>query len=275
MKNLLLVIPVFLLATFFAFAQDYEDVVYLNNGSIIHGTIIEQVPNVSIKIKTKDGNIFVYRMEEIEKMTKEEFKREKKHRETPTSNSYENRSGSNYSGFGVRGGVGTDISLGIGFGAGAFYVMAPNPYSSSCWDLGLDFYYANVSEEETDREGTAWEGKTELFVIAMRTNGLFNYHPKKTGFYFVAGAGLVLAIMDWAETYTYGPPIYSYSFERYSDEAFGVGNVLNLGVGMTFGGGLETRLETPLLIFYNAPSAKKDAASIAPTFTFNVLYRFP
>ena len=50
----------------------YEDVVYLKNGGILHGTIIEQVPNVSIKIKTKDGNVFVYKMEEIMKMTKEE-----------------------------------------------------------------------------------------------------------------------------------------------------------------------------------------------------------
>ena len=44
---------------FFVKAQSYEDVVYLKNGSIIHGTIIEQVLNQSIKIKTKDGNIFV------------------------------------------------------------------------------------------------------------------------------------------------------------------------------------------------------------------------
>ena len=34
------------------------DAVYLKNGSVIKGTIIEQVPNVQIKIQTKDGNIF-------------------------------------------------------------------------------------------------------------------------------------------------------------------------------------------------------------------------
>lgn len=49
-----------------------EDVVYLKNGSVIHGTIVEQVPNVSIKIKTADGNLFVFRIEEVEKITKEE-----------------------------------------------------------------------------------------------------------------------------------------------------------------------------------------------------------
>ena len=54
--------------------QQLLDVVYLKNGSVIKGTIIEQVPNVQIKIQTKDGNIFVYKFEEIEKMTKEQSK---------------------------------------------------------------------------------------------------------------------------------------------------------------------------------------------------------
>ncbi len=49
----------------------YEDVLYLKNRSIIHGMIIEQIPNQSIKIQTRDRNIFVYKMDEIEKITKE------------------------------------------------------------------------------------------------------------------------------------------------------------------------------------------------------------
>lgn len=51
--------------------QNYDDVVYLKNGSIIRGLIIEQIPNVSLKIQTKDNSIFVYNMEDVEKMTKE------------------------------------------------------------------------------------------------------------------------------------------------------------------------------------------------------------
>jgi TM2 domain. len=51
--------------------QQYQDVVYLKDGSIIHGIIIEQVPNVSLKIQTKDQNVFVYKMDDILKMTKE------------------------------------------------------------------------------------------------------------------------------------------------------------------------------------------------------------
>ena len=52
------------------YAQD--DVVYLKNGSIIKGTIIEEVPGVSLKIKTKDGSLFVYQMDEIDKIAREQ-----------------------------------------------------------------------------------------------------------------------------------------------------------------------------------------------------------
>ena len=66
----------FLLLTTVTFGQgDYQDVVYLKNGSIIRGVIIEQVPNKSIKIETADGNIFVFQIDEIEKIVKERYRR--------------------------------------------------------------------------------------------------------------------------------------------------------------------------------------------------------
>lgn len=49
-----------------------RDVVYLKNGSIVKGTIIEMVPNQSIKIQTGDGSVFVYTMAEVDRITKEE-----------------------------------------------------------------------------------------------------------------------------------------------------------------------------------------------------------
>ena len=62
----------FLAIGMFAFTQqNYQDVIYLKNGSIIRGIIIEQVPNVSLKIETANRSVFVYKMDEIEKMTKE------------------------------------------------------------------------------------------------------------------------------------------------------------------------------------------------------------
>ena len=51
---------------------EYEDVVYLKNGEIRRGIIIEEIPFKQIKIRTKDGNVFVYGYDEIERKTKEE-----------------------------------------------------------------------------------------------------------------------------------------------------------------------------------------------------------
>ena len=48
----------------------FLDVVYLKNGSVIRGMIIEQKPNEYIKIQS-GKNIFVYQMDEIDKITKE------------------------------------------------------------------------------------------------------------------------------------------------------------------------------------------------------------
>jgi len=65
----------FTLFTIVVVAQsNYQDVVYLKNGSIIRGIIIEQVPNKSIKIETVDQSVFVYQMDDIDKLTKEQHK---------------------------------------------------------------------------------------------------------------------------------------------------------------------------------------------------------
>ena len=52
-------------------AQDMRDVVYLKNGSIIKGIIIEQIPDISYKIETSDGSVFVCLYPDVEKIIKE------------------------------------------------------------------------------------------------------------------------------------------------------------------------------------------------------------
>lgn len=54
-------------------AQHYEEVVYLMNGSVIRGDVIEQNKE-KIKIKIAGGSILVYEMSEVERITKEEKK---------------------------------------------------------------------------------------------------------------------------------------------------------------------------------------------------------
>ena len=51
--------------------QAMEDVVYLKDGSILRGTIIEQIPGKSLKLQTADGNLFVYDMDKVERLTRE------------------------------------------------------------------------------------------------------------------------------------------------------------------------------------------------------------
>jgi len=56
-----------------SFAQkNLEDVVYLINGSIIRGHIIEYIPESHVKIETVGGNVWVFKAIEIKNISKEE-----------------------------------------------------------------------------------------------------------------------------------------------------------------------------------------------------------
>lgn len=70
-KKVATVLLAFFLGITGANAQSLQEVVYLKNGSIIRGTVIEQKPNESIKIQTADGSVFVYAINEVSKITKE------------------------------------------------------------------------------------------------------------------------------------------------------------------------------------------------------------
>ena len=52
-------------------AEQTEDVVYLDNGGIVRGRILEQIPDKSLKIKRRDGKEFNYRMHEIVRISRE------------------------------------------------------------------------------------------------------------------------------------------------------------------------------------------------------------
>lgn len=74
MKRVLLVLTLLLSISTYMTAQNYTEVVYLKNGSVIKGVITEQVPNVSLKIRTTDGSLIVCKMDEVEKITKENLR---------------------------------------------------------------------------------------------------------------------------------------------------------------------------------------------------------
>ncbi len=70
--KLLVLVLTFTLCNNLYAQSTWIDVVHLKNGSVIKGTIIEQIPNESIKIQTADGSVFVHPMSDVEKMSKEE-----------------------------------------------------------------------------------------------------------------------------------------------------------------------------------------------------------
>lgn len=82
---------------------DIQDVIYLKNGSIIRGIVIEQVPAISVKIETVDHNVLVFKMDEIQKIVKEKA--------TDVKSSTKETSG-------LRRGYLGMINLGYGFGVG-------------------------------------------------------------------------------------------------------------------------------------------------------------
>lgn len=53
-------------------AQSMQDVVYLKNGSIIRGMVIEIVSDGNVKVQTADGCVFVYPMTDVQKIQKEQ-----------------------------------------------------------------------------------------------------------------------------------------------------------------------------------------------------------
>ena len=77
MKNMRKLITFLAFAFILAFGNNliaqtsYQDVVYLKNGSVVKGIIIEQTLNVNLKLKTSDGSLFVFEMKDVEKITKE------------------------------------------------------------------------------------------------------------------------------------------------------------------------------------------------------------
>jgi hypothetical protein len=48
-----------------------EDVVYLKDGSVLRGTIIEDMPGESLRIRTRDGNVFRIGYDRIDRRTRE------------------------------------------------------------------------------------------------------------------------------------------------------------------------------------------------------------
>jgi hypothetical protein len=70
MKIKLIITIVLMISVFNLSAQKSKDVLYLRNGSIIHGNLVE-IASDQYKIKTADGSVFIFPSAEVEKLTTE------------------------------------------------------------------------------------------------------------------------------------------------------------------------------------------------------------
>lgn len=126
-------------------AQELQEVVYLKNGSVVRGVIIEQIPNSSLKIQTADGSIFAYKMDEVEKITKG----------VAPNSRYNNFSGSRHgrglNGKGLTAGYRGFVDLGYTIGTGDFgedriefatsHGYQFNPYIFAGLGVGAHYYF--------------------------------------------------------------------------------------------------------------------------------------
>jgi hypothetical protein len=171
--------------------------------------------------------------------------------------------------FAIRGGVGTDIKLGIGFGIGGAAIWGSG--GGPAFEFGADIYVHHLTDPYTEeRNGVSVNGedKEGLVVFAVRANALFNYHPSRKSVYFILGAGFVVAHLTWEENEN--APNWT---RPYHDDAevTSAGNIVNLGVGIPLASHLDLRIETPMLFFY---SAAGKGSSFAPTATVGLAFRF-
>lgn len=167
MKRILVLLLVVFATTLLFTQNNLQDVVYLKNGSVIRGVIIEQILNKSIKIETADRSVFVYQMDEIEKMTKEQRLVNRAHNSS-----------------GLKRGYRGIVELGYGISADDNPVDFAklniingyqfNPYFSLGLGTGVRYYYDSYSE---------------LTMVPVFADFRVNFINRKVSPYISAGVG--------------------------------------------------------------------------------------
>lgn len=171
--------------------------------------------------------------------------------------------------FGIRGGVGTDISGGIAYGGSINYQF---PLGNNWAEIGPVFFASHA--EETTEEINTYVETTDLVVFGVLANYLFNYNPNEPGVFFVAGFGFAAISVEWEEKsdtdISLGTPLPGGGSKQSADGTAG-GSVLNVGVGYKFAGTVDVRAEIPVILIAGAPG---EASAVAPAFTATLGIRF-
>ena len=227
MKRIVLSMLLALGSVAFCMAQEMQEVVYLKNGSIIRGTIIEQVPDKSLKIQTNDGSIFAYEMAEVDKITKEQ------------ATAYENNKRLTPNGNGVKRGYRGFVDLGYAIGrlyngpknrmeVTTSHGYQFNPYIYAGLGTGFHYYF-----------GDDYIGDDFIWAVPIFANFRADFMNKKIAPFLDLKIGYI--IYNDANGF-YLSPTFGYRFGLKSNLALNVGVGYNLqqakiksyGGGMTF-----------------------------------------
>ena len=167
--------------------------------------------------------------------------------------------------FGVRAGLGTDISGGLAYGIGLNYSMQHN------MELGL-LLFGGRSSETSDNGFNIYEETTDVFVLAATANWLFSYRPEESKFFFVTGTGLAFISADWEETSetdtSLGTPLPGGGSMQSESGSTG-GLIFNLGAGYTFTSPFDLRFEVPIIVPFGF-----DNVGVIPAFMLTAGYKF-
>jgi len=171
--------------------------------------------------------------------------------------------------FGIRGGVGTDITGGLAYGGSINYQF---PLGQNWAEIGPVLYISH--SEETTEEFNTYIETTDLTVFGVLANYLFNYDPTASGAFFLAGFGFAAVSVEWEEKsdtdISLGTPLPGGGSKQSEDGTAG-GSVFNVGAGYKFQGKVDIRAELPVIFIFGAPG---ETSSVAPTFTVTLGIRF-
>jgi opacity protein-like surface antigen len=170
---------------------------------------------------------------------------------------------------GIRGGVGTDINLGLAYGVGINYAVGVrNPV-----ELGVVLFGGRF-KEDTEEGSHVYNEKTDLMVYGMMANYLLGYAPGQRSLYFVAGVGVAGISAEWEERSdtddSLGPPLPG-GGSMTSEDGTAAGTVLNLGIGANLSDRFDMRVELPTIVTFAPPGG---ASSVVPTLIATLGLRF-
>jgi len=227
------------------FAQsNYQDVVYLKNGGIIRGIIIEQIPNESIKIETADGNVFVFQMDNVAVLSKVLIKEQAKEQPETDSKNWGLKDG-------YRGVLDVGYQIAIGdFGIDRLKIDFINgyqagPYVSAGLGTGVRYYFdaeallipvfVNMKANFIDARATPYLAVSVGYSFDA-TNDF-----KGVGLLFNPTVGISFIFNNYSLNIGLGYELQKMDFFFYS---FGTGNIydigsqnsgtLSLSIGMSF-----------------------------------------